>query len=266
MMIFALALVLCALVVTGLLAEAGEEKVGSLAGITTYAVGHAAKTLHRVLLWMLAGMVAIHIIGVVVESLVTRENLVVPMIAGHKALPDGASLPARRRPRWRAAAATWVIGIGAGALTLTVLGRLPPKGIPAPVVAAAYARECGACHAAYHPSLLPAASWQAVLDKLDDHFGEDASLPAPALAEISGWLATNAAEAWDTEIGVRFRTVAADEPQRITATPAWLSKHTRLPDAWFARKSVGSKGNCGACHRDAATGRFADSNISVPKE
>jgi cytochrome b len=265
-MIFALAFVLCGLVVTGLLTEAGEEKIGPLAGITTYAVGHTAKTLHAVLVWLLAVMVVAHVAGVIVESLLTRENLVASMITGRKALPEGAPLPALRRPRWRAALASWAIVIGVGALTLVLLGRLPPKGIPATAVNAAYARECGACHSAYHPSLLPSPSWKAVLNTLDDHFGEDASLPAPALAEIAGFLATHGAEAWDTEIGIRFRKVSASEPRRITATPEWLRKHSPLPDAWFARKSVGSKGNCGACHRDAATGRFDDSKISVPEE
>ena len=43
-MIFALAFVLCALVLTGLLIEAGEEKIGPLAGITSYVVGNFAKT------------------------------------------------------------------------------------------------------------------------------------------------------------------------------------------------------------------------------
>jgi hypothetical protein len=39
-----------------------------------------------------------------------------------------------------------------------------------------------------------------------------------------------------------------------------------VPASWFERKSVGSRSNCSACHRDAATGRFADTQISVPKE
>lgn len=265
-MIFALAFVLCGLVVTGLLTEAGEEKIGPLAGITTYAVGNTAKTFHAVLVWILAAMVLGHVAGVVVESLLTRENLVASMITGRKELSEGAPHPALRQPRWRAALTSWVVVIGAGALTLVLLGRLPPKGIPATAVNTAYARECGACHSAYHPSLLPAASWHAVLGKLDAHFGEDASLPAPVLAEIGGFLAAHAAEAWDTEIGIRYRAASASEPQRITASPAWLRKHASLPDAWFARKSVGSKGNCSACHRDAASGRFDDSKISVPKE
>ena len=266
-MIFALAFVLCALVVTGLLIEGGEEKMGPLAGITTYAVGNVAKSLHPILVWILTLMVAGHIAGVVIESVLTRENLVVSMIGGYKVIPKGTPLPPLRRPRWRAALLSWAAVVVAGGLILALLERLPPRGIPTDSVNAVYARTCGACHAPYHPSLLPAASWQAVLRQLDDHFGIDNSkLSRADLVEIAAFLATHAAEAWDTETGVRFRTVSETEPRRITATPYWQSMHASLPDSWFARTSVGSKNNCGACHIDAETGRFADSRIVVPKE
>ncbi len=36
-----------------------------------------------------------------------------------------------------------------------------------------YSEECGACHLAYPPSLLPQASWRGIMDGLADHFGED---------------------------------------------------------------------------------------------
>jgi cytochrome b len=266
-MIFALAFVLCALVVTGLLIEGGEEKIGPLAGITTYAIGNVAKSLHQVLVWVLSLMVAGHIAGVIIESVLSRENLVASMISGYKVIPGGAPLPPLRRPRWRAALLSWTIVVAAGTLMLALLGRLPPRGIPTEVVNDVYVRTCGACHAPYHPSLLPAASWQAVLRRLDDHFGIDNSkLPTSDLVEIAAFLATHAAEAWDTETGVRFRTVSESEPRRITATPYWQTMHASLPEAWFGRNSVGSKTNCGACHLDAASGRFADSRIVVPKE
>jgi hypothetical protein len=162
---------------------------------------------------------------------------------------------------------SWITVVAAGALILMQLARLPPKGIPTEAVNAVYTRTCGACHAPYHPSLLPAASWRAVLRQLDNHFGVDNSkLPTADLVEIAGFLATHAAEAWDTETGVRFRTVSESEPRRITATPYWRSRHALVPESWFARKSVGGRNNCGACHVDAASGHFADTRIVVPKE
>jgi cytochrome b len=265
-MIFALAAVLCGLVLTGLLIEGGEEKIGPLAGITSYAVGDTAKMLHEVLVYAIVLMVAGHIGGVIVESVLTRENFVASMFTGYKNIPTDAYLPALRRPRWGAALASWLVVVGVAALVLVQLGRLPPKGIPLHATNAVYSRTCGACHAPYHPSLLPAASWQAVLRQLDNHFGMDNShLPTPAIAEISAFLATHSAEDWDTETGVRFRTASASEPRRITATPAWRSMHAPVPESWFARKSVGSKSNCSACHTDTASGRFADTKISVPE-
>jgi cytochrome b len=266
-MIFALAFVLCALVLTGLLIEGGEEKIGPLAGITTFAVGNVAKFLHQLLVWLLGLMVAAHIGGVIVESALTRENLVVSMLTGYKIVPRSASLPDFRKARWGAALLSWAAVIGVLAFILVKLEAMPPRGIPTEAVNPVYARTCGTCHAPYHPSLLPAASWQAVLQRLDDHFGVDnSSLPTADIIEIAAFLATHAAEAWDTETGVRFRTVSDSEPRRITETPYWKSMHDGLPEALFSRASVGSSKNCGACHIDAATGRFADSKIAVPKQ
>jgi hypothetical protein len=62
------------------------------------------------------------------------------MITGCKFIPAGTKLPASRRPRWFPALVSWVIVAGAGALVLILLGRLPPKGIPADATNATYAR------------------------------------------------------------------------------------------------------------------------------
>ena len=53
--------------------------------------------------------------------------------------------------------------------------------------------ECGACHVAYPPGLLPERSWRAVMDGLDRHFGADASLDAATRKTITEFLAANAA-------------------------------------------------------------------------
>ena len=45
--------------------------------------------------------------------------------------------------------------------------------------------ECGACHVAYPPRLLPASSWRAIMGGLAAHFGTDASLDPGAAAEIA---------------------------------------------------------------------------------
>ena len=41
---------------------------------------------------------------------------------------------------------------------------------------ATYRDECGSCHVAYPPGLLPAVSWQRLMSDLPRHYGTDASL------------------------------------------------------------------------------------------
>jgi cytochrome b len=265
-MIFALAALLIALTVTGLLVLGGEEKQGPLAGVASYAIGASAKEAHEALALLLLVLVGGHVLGVIVESVVTRENLVGAMITGWKRLPPGAKIPQPRPARPLAAALATGALVAVLALMLAYLGHLPPKGVRLLAGNATYAEECGACHDAYHPSLLPAASWGAVIAGLADHFGEDASLDQGSAREIAGWLEANAAETWDTEVANRFRALAPSQPLRITATPYWQQKHAGIPDGVFARKSIRTKAHCSACHRDATSGRFDDQAIAIPRE
>jgi len=53
-----------------------------------------------------------------------------------------------------------------------------------PVRHQATLKECGECHMAYQPALLPRESWAAMMDDLPNHFGEDASLPDKLAADI----------------------------------------------------------------------------------
>ncbi|MDD2399591.1 MAG: cytochrome C, partial [Sulfurovum sp.] len=39
-----------------------------------------------------------------------------------------------------------------------------------------YLKECGSCHFAFQPGLLPERSWTKMLSNLADHFGSDAAL------------------------------------------------------------------------------------------
>jgi hypothetical protein len=264
-MIALLMVVLTGLTISGLMTLGGEEKQGPLAGVVRYATGNAAKTIHTVLVHVLLVMVTVHIVGAVVESLLLHENLIMAMITGRKRLPSG--MPASPR-RARPVAALVSVGAFAGVsgVVLAFLATLPPTGWRPLVAPVAFREACGACHWAYHPSLLPAASWRGLLQNLSDHFGEDASLDADVMKTVTAFLTTNAAETWDTEAANRFRIMAADAPGRISAAPYWVQKHQRIPAAVFARPGIGSKSACQACHRDADTGRFDDQMIAIPEE
>jgi hypothetical protein len=119
--------------------------------------------------------------------------------------------------------------------------------------------ECSACHMAYPAGLLPARSWQAVMNGLKDHFGENASLDAATAKHIADYLVANAADARGRRSRVLRGLGASDVPLRISETPWWIAEHRgEVSPGAFEDPRVGSKANCAACHRGAVRGVFED--------
>lgn len=263
-MVFGLLAVLVLLSVSGVVVLGGEEKRGPLAFLASFSLGDAFEELHELLAWIIVGMIGVHVGGVVFASWHERFNLVASMIHGRK--PERVCAdeqpPAKARPIKAMVTAACVLLL-AGTV-LMALSYLPAAGVPRTPIDPQYRTECGDCHIAFHPSLLPAASWRGVMASLDDHFGEDADLAGDTVAAIGAYLAAHASERFDTEAANRFRTIDSAAPTRITATPFWRRRHGGLADAVFNTRTVGARSACGACHHDAETGLFADAAIALP--
>ncbi|MDL2338978.1 MAG: diheme cytochrome c [Pseudomonadota bacterium] len=118
-----------------------------------------------------------------------------------------------------------------------------------------YQQECAACHVAYPPGLLPAASWQRLMSHLPHHFGTDASLDPGTTQEISNWLVRNA----------DARARAAPPEDRITRSAWFIRKHDEVPAATWKRASIKSAANCPACHTRADQGDFDEDNVRIPR-
>lgn len=264
-MVYALLAVLILIIVTGAIALGGVVKQGPLAFLLSFRIGTNARDLHQALAVGLLCMIAAHLGGVVFESRRMRENLVRAMITGEKPAHGSDATPATGARPWMAAAilAVLAVGIIPGVI---VLQHQPGFGVPPAQLDATYIKECGSCHFAYPPSLAPTASWVAVMNGLDAHFGENASLDTATATKIRDYLVANAAENWDTRPANAFRIRSADDPQRITATPSWQRIHRSIPAAVFKSPKIGVKGACNACHQDAATSRFDPQFIAIPQE
>jgi len=120
-------------------------------------------------------------------------------------------------------------------------------------------KECGSCHMAFQPQMLPKRSWGKMMGELQNHFGEDASLDAADVDHIKSYLEANAADSgW---IGGKFMRGVKDNmtPLRITETPHWVYEHDKevSPKAWKDPK-VKTKANCLACHPRANRGYYDD--------
>ena len=129
-----------------------------------------------------------------------------------------------------------------------------------PVADPVVREECGSCHLAFPPAMLPASSWIAIMGGLKNHFGDDASVDAATAALITRYLSENAADrAGQRYAGKLTRGVDRQTPPlRITELPGWIKKHREVSAKEWKRSEVGSKANCAACHRDAQRGYFED--------
>ena len=122
---------------------------------------------------------------------------------------------------------------------------------------AAYVEECGSCHVAYAPRLLPAESWKTLLQGLSKHFGVDAALDESELAPIRTYLLKQA--------GPKPSGKQATAVFRITETEGFRRLHAGVSERgnWPEHKSAA---NCEACHPDAANGAFrrlSDPNYGI---
>lgn len=120
-----------------------------------------------------------------------------------------------------------------------------------------YQQECAACHLAYPPAMLPAASWQRLMNRLSNHYGTDASLDPKSVSEISHWLAGHAAT----------RKRAREEPadDRITRSAWFVREHREISAATWKLPAVNSAANCGACHIRSEQGDFDEHNVRIPR-
>ncbi len=119
-----------------------------------------------------------------------------------------------------------------------------------------YRAECGSCHVAYPPQLLDASAWQAIMVRLDRHYGSDASLDAKTAAAIRSYLSTSAG---------RKTTGSLNGLPRITEARWFVREHDEIPAATWKSDAVKSAANCGACHTRADQGDYSERGVRVPK-
>ena len=122
---------------------------------------------------------------------------------------------------------------------------------------AAWKSECGSCHVTYPPSLLPAASWRAIMAGLERHFGTDATVDAPTAAAIEAFRVANAGPG-------RSPSPTAEPILRVTETRWFRHEHDEVEPTTWRSPAVKSAANCGACHLNAESGRFSEREIRVP--
>ncbi|MDI1246217.1 MAG: diheme cytochrome c [Rhodoferax sp.] len=143
-----------------------------------------------------------------------------------------------------------------------VLGRAQAGGghFYAPVTDAVVKEECGSCHLAFAPSMLPARSWTRMMGDLQHHFGADASVDPVTAKKITDYLTTHAADQAGKRYGTKLLSglPQSQSPLRITELPHWVREHREVAASEWKQSKVRSKANCTACHASAERGYYED--------
>lgn len=271
-----------AVAVTGIFTQGGEEGHGALPGLLSIGAAAMLKKAHEMLAILMMVVVGGHLTGVALGSWLHKENLPLTMITGSKQAPDGALAS---RP-FNATAAVMSLAVAAFGMWWFFYAWHEPvearlgfagAGLESPNVAfvgrpladdPVWREECGSCHLAFHPNLLPARSWKLIVKSQAEHFGTDLALDAPTAAAIQAFLVRNAAENSSSEAAFKInRSIASGvTPMRITETPYWVDKHRDMRESDWQMPLVKSKSNCGGCHLDAVAGTFEDAAMRIPRK
>ncbi len=257
-------------VISGFFVFGGEEGHGPAGSFASDLVGWLAKNIHNGIASAMIALVAVHVAGVIFESYHLKEKLVLSMINGRKLVSDNIPdvLPHK--------------GIALGMVVILFvyilsagIGLIPGKeafesqftGQPLPMLDA-WEEECGSCHLAYHPSLLPARSWKELLKKQNEHFGEELLLDEDVVKQLSDFAVANSAELGVTEASRKIMSWNKPNltPLKITETRYWRRKHLEIADEVWQQSNVNGKAQCDACHSDARQGWFEDSKMTIPDD
>jgi len=130
----------------------------------------------------------------------------------------------------------------------------------APITDSLYLKECGSCHFAYQPGLLPIASWERTMSNLDEHFGENIKLTDGEQSKIRNLLLDSAAGRTTRQLSIQLVRSLHNGyvPLRVSEIPLFVHIHKKVLDS----TKVKSISHCDSCHLEANKGKFDTNNLT----
>jgi cytochrome b len=228
-------------------------------------------SIHQYASYLFSFWVLLHISGVMVEQFWHKTGMVFAMVSGYKKT-EGKDTKVKQKLSFFSymmifmAIATYffIVSSNYNFLTLQKYTNIDYEEIHP-----AFYHECGDCHVAYPPYLLPKKSWKRVMGALDNHFGDEiteANITKSQQESILNFLVQNAAETSKREAAIKVMdSLGKRRPKAITKTPYWRETHKDIPKSVYKQKKIKDKSNCVACHKDFKYGNLDDMNIIYTK-
>ena len=182
-------------VLSGLLQYGAEQNSGIFAPLFfTYSHFYMGDDLHEFFANCLLFIVMIHICGSLIDKFWNKGDAIHSMINGYKRTQKDESVSLNFIQKV-------IFSFFLLFLFALFLYLLYPKNIllrpsaqdfftqdSTKIAFEEYKQECGSCHIAYAPFLLPKSAWDSMMSDLENHFGDDASLEEETHARITVFL------------------------------------------------------------------------------
>ena len=256
-------------VVSGTLVYGTQEGMGVLASLnsTMFKDMELFEEVHEFFANAFMAVAFVHIAGVLLDKIVHKSQAVSSMVDGYKSSDEeGVVLTFFQK-------LFGLVWIASSVIFLVYMLSIPSNILLADANEKVdykqehelFYDECISCHTLYPPYLLPKKSWVKMMDNLEDHFGDDASLDQEDVDSIKEYLVKNSSENSTKESSFKIsKSMDANDTIAITETPYWKKRHDDIDEEVFKGKKVGKKANCKACHKNIEQGLLNDKDIKIP--
>ena len=260
-------------VVSGMVVYGTQEGMGVLSflNVSMFKDMDLFEDIHELFANAFMIVIFIHIIGSLIDRFIHRSKAVESMITGYKNTDEKEDEKNLKLTLFQKIFGILWIGLSIGLLIYllntpsNILIADGNKPVDYRVEHKLFHDECISCHTLYPPFLLPKRSWVKMMDNLENHFGDDASLDDEDKESIKKYLVQNSSENSTKESAFKIlRSIKNKDIIAITKTSYWKRKHHDIDKKIFENKKIGINSNCKACHKNIEQGLLNDKDIKIP--
>lgn len=260
-------------VISGMLAYGIEENHGIFSFLHNdyFRQMELFEELHELFANSLIAVIVIHVIGALVDRFIKKGDGIDSMISGYKSLSTKIDIKVNIFHKlfilFSIVSFLWAVYYLSD-IKESIFTAAKYKKKDYELVHSEFVNECGSCHITYPPFLLPKRSWSMMMQDLENHFGDDASIDEQTNLSILKFLENNSAENSTHEASFKILKTLKDNNSTIAITKMayWKKRHKNIDDDIFLSKEVRSRANCSACHKDIEYGLLENSLIQIPKK